>query len=112
MNFSGFIKGIIISIILLALLYQACKRHDESKQILLQAELLMKGFLGSDRILKAVLDKEIGLRTKQLLSHAYVLKIKKYEKLLTVTDAAMNIAPNLEQKAQILQNVINFCHCS
>ena len=42
MNFSGFIKGIIISIILLALLYQACKRHDESKQILLQAELLMK----------------------------------------------------------------------
>ena len=76
-----------------------------------KAELLMKGFLGSDRILKAVLDKEIGLRTKQLLSHAYVLKIKNHEKLLTVTDAAMNISPNLEQKAQILQNVINFCHC-
>ena len=76
-----------------------------------EAELLMKGFLGSERILKAVLDKEIGLRTKRLLSHAYVLKIKKYGKLLTVTDAAMNIAPCLEQKVQILQNVINFCHC-
>ena len=76
-----------------------------------KAALLMKGFLGSDRILKAVLDKEIGLRTNRLLSHAYVLKIKNHEKLLTVTDAAMNIAPNLEQKAQILQNVINFCHC-
>lgn len=76
-----------------------------------QAELLMKGMLGTDSILKAVLDKDIGLRTKRLLSHAYVLKLKKYEKLLIVTDAAMNIAPNLEQKAQILQNVINFCHC-
>lgn len=76
-----------------------------------EAELLMKGLLGSDRILKAVLDKEIGLRTKCLLSHAYVLKIKQYDKLLTVTDAAMNIAPNLEQKVQIMQNVINFCHC-
>ena len=42
MDFSGFIKGIIISIILLALLYQDCNRHDESKQILSQAELLMK----------------------------------------------------------------------
>lgn len=76
-----------------------------------QAELLMKGMLGTDSILKAVLDKDIGLRTKRLLSHAYVLKLKKYEKLLIVTDAAMNIAPNLEQKVQILQNVINFCHC-
>ncbi|MFZ2330082.1 MAG: bifunctional enoyl-CoA hydratase/phosphate acetyltransferase [Atribacterota bacterium] len=76
-----------------------------------KAELLMKGMLGTDRILKAVLDKEIGLRTQRLLSHAYVLKLKHYEKLLTVTDGAMNIAPNLEQKVQIVQNIINFCHC-
>ena len=76
-----------------------------------KAELLMKGMIGSDRILRAVLDKEIGLRTKRLLSHAYVLKLKNYDKLLTVTDGAMNIAPNLEQKVQIVQNIINFCHC-
>ncbi len=76
-----------------------------------KAELLMKGMLGTDRILKAVLDKEIGLRTQRLLSHAYVLKLKHYDKLLTVTDGAMNIAPNLEQKVQIVQNIINFCHC-
>ncbi|MDD3656660.1 MAG: bifunctional enoyl-CoA hydratase/phosphate acetyltransferase [Atribacterota bacterium] len=75
------------------------------------AELLMKGMLGTARILRAVLDKEIGLRTNRLLSHAYVLKIKKYEKLLTVTDGAMNIAPGLDQKIQIVQNVIDFCHC-
>lgn len=75
-----------------------------------KAELLMKGMLGTARILKAVLDKEIGLRTERLLSHAYVLKLKKYKKLLTITDGAMNIAPNLEQKVQIVQNIIDFCH--
>jgi phosphate butyryltransferase len=75
-----------------------------------KADLLMKGMLGTARILKAVLDKEIGLRTQRLLSHAYVLKLKNYDRLLTMTDGAMNIAPNLEQKAQILQNVIEFCH--
>jgi phosphate butyryltransferase len=74
-----------------------------------KADLLMKGMLGTARILKAVLDKEIGLRTHRLLSHAYVLKIKNYDKLLTMTDGAMNIAPTLEQKAQIVQNVIEFC---
>ncbi|MDD4362613.1 MAG: bifunctional enoyl-CoA hydratase/phosphate acetyltransferase [Atribacterota bacterium] len=74
-----------------------------------QAELLMKGMLGTAQILKAVLSKEIGLRTKRLLSHAYTLSLKKYNKLLTITDAAMNIAPTLEQKAQIMQNVIEIC---
>jgi phosphate butyryltransferase len=74
-----------------------------------KADLLMKGMLGTARILKAVLDKEIGLRTQRLLSHAYVLKLKNYHKLLTMTDGAMNIAPTLEQKTQIIQNVIEFC---
>ena len=74
-----------------------------------QSDLLMKGMLGTARILKAVLDKEIGLRTARLLSHAYVLKLENYHKLLTVTDGAMNIAPTLEQKVQIVQNVIDFC---
>src|SRR5690554_6761807 len=63
-----------------------------------KADLLMKGMLGTARLLKAVLDKEIGLRTQRLLSHAYVLKLKNYHKLLTMTDGAMNIAPTLEQK--------------
>jgi len=74
-----------------------------------KAELLMKGMLGTARILKALLDKEIGLRTNRLLSHAYVLKLEHYDRLLTMTDGAMNIAPNLEQKVQIIQNVIDFC---
>ncbi len=75
-----------------------------------KADLLMKGMLGTARILQALLDKENGLRTERLLSHAYVLKLKNYHRLLTVTDGAMNIAPNLEQKAQIVRNVIDFCH--
>jgi phosphate butyryltransferase len=75
-----------------------------------KADLLMKGMLGTARILKAVLDKDIGLRTQRLLSHAYVLKLKNYGKLITMTDGAMNIAPTLEQKVQIVQNVIDFCH--
>ena len=74
-----------------------------------KADLLMKGMLGTARILKAVLDKDIGLRTQRLLSHAYVLKLKNYDKLLTMTDGAMNIAPTIEQKVQIVQNVIDFC---
>jgi phosphate butyryltransferase len=93
------------------------KDKDEAARISVKlvrdkkADFLMKGMIGTDRILKAVLDKEIGLRMKKILSHAYVLKLQNYDRLLTITDGAMNIAPNLDQKAQIVQNVIDFCHC-
>ena len=75
-----------------------------------KASILMKGMMTTARILKAVLDKEIGLRTNRLLSHVYTLEIKNYNRLLTVTDMAMNISPDLNQKAQIIQNAIYFCH--
>ncbi|MBU4510092.1 phosphate butyryltransferase, partial [bacterium] len=68
-----------------------------------KASILMKGMIGTARILKAILDKEIGLRTDRMLSHVYTLQIKGYDRLLTMTDGAMSINPNLEQKAQIIQ---------
>ena len=72
--------------------------------------ILMKGMMGTSRLLKAVLDKEVGLRTNRLLSHAYVLEIKGYNRIITITDGAMNICPDLNQKSQIIQNAIYFCH--
>jgi len=75
-----------------------------------RASILMKGMMGTARLLKAVLDKEIGLRTDIMLSHAYVLEVKGYDRIITITDGAMNISPDLNQKAQIIQNAIYFCH--
>ena len=75
-----------------------------------KASILMKGMLGTARILRAILDKEIGLRTNRMLSHVYTLQIKGYNRLLTMTDGAMNISPDLKQKAQIIQNAIYYGH--
>ncbi len=75
-----------------------------------KAAILMKGMIGTARLLKAILDKEIGLRTDRILSHVYTLQIEGYDRLLTMTDGAMSINPNLEQKAQIIQNAIYYAH--
>ena len=75
-----------------------------------EASILMKGMMGSARILRAVLNKEYGLRTDRMLSHVYTLEIKNYNRLLTMTDGAMSIAPDLKQKAQIIQNAIYYAH--
>lgn len=71
-----------------------------------EADLVMKGLLGTADILRAVLDKEIGLRTGRVLSHTAVFEIKDYDRLFILTDGAMNIAPDLSQKAQIIQNAV------
>lgn len=75
-----------------------------------KASILMKGMIGTARILKAILDKEIGLRTNRMLSHVYTLQIKGYDRLLTMTDGAMSISPDLKQKVQIIQNAIYYAH--
>ena len=75
-----------------------------------KASILMKGMIGTAKILKAILDKEIGLRTDRMLSHVYTLQIKGYDRLLTMTDGAMSISPDLKQKAQIIQNAIYYAH--
>ena len=75
-----------------------------------KVSILMKGMIGTAKILKAILDKEIGLRTDRMLSHVYTLQIKGYDRLLTMTDGAMSISPDLKQKAQIIQNAIYYAH--
>ncbi|MCK5063769.1 MAG: bifunctional enoyl-CoA hydratase/phosphate acetyltransferase [Candidatus Fermentibacteraceae bacterium] len=71
-----------------------------------EAHLIMKGLVASSIFLKAILDHEKGIRGPGLLSHVAVFDIPTYPKLLTVTDAGMNIKPRLEQKVQILHNAI------
>ena len=73
--------------------------------------LLMKGLVGTAAFLKAVLDKEKGLTTGKLLSHLAVFEIPSYPRLLMLTDVAINISPDLSEKAQIIQNVVDMAHC-
>ena len=72
-----------------------------------KAELLMKGSLHSDEILAAVIARDTGLRTGRRLSHVFVMDVPTYHKTLIVTDGAINIAPTLEDKADICQNAID-----
>lgn len=69
-----------------------------------EATVLMKGNIPTSVLLKAVLNKEYGLRTGNVLSHVAVFEVPDYERFTIVTDAGMNIAPDLEQKAQIVKN--------
>lgn len=71
-----------------------------------QAQVLMKGLVDTAIILKAVLDKEIGLRTTKILSHVAVTDIEGYDRLFYITDAAMNIEPDLQTKKQIIENAV------
>ncbi|MFZ5352441.1 MAG: bifunctional enoyl-CoA hydratase/phosphate acetyltransferase [Bacillota bacterium] len=74
-----------------------------------KADFLMKGILQTADIMRAVLDKEIGLRTENLLSHVMVYEVPTYDKLLYLTDGGMNLAPDLNQKIQILENAVQVC---
>lgn len=71
-----------------------------------KAHIVMKGIVDTSVILKAVLDEKIGLRTGNVLSHVGVFDVPGYDRLFYVTDPAMNIAPNLQQKKQIIENCI------
>jgi phosphate acetyltransferase len=72
-----------------------------------EAELLMKGSLHTDELLSAVVARETGLRTGRRLSHVFIMDVPTYHKVLIVTDAAINIAPTLEDKVDICQNAID-----
>jgi len=75
-----------------------------------QADLLMKGHLHSDDFLRAVLDKETGLRMGVLMSHVFILELREENRLVFLTDCAMNVAPDLVQKAQIVLNAVYLAH--
>lgn len=71
---------------------------------------IMKGSLHTDELLEAVVPSSAGLRTERRISHVYLMNIPTYHKPLMITDAAINIAPDLEQKADICQNAIDAWH--
>jgi phosphate acetyltransferase len=71
------------------------------------AEILMKGSLHSDELLSAVVAKDTGLRTARRVSHVFLMDVPTYHKVLIVTDGAINIAPTLEDKADICRNAID-----
>ncbi len=71
-----------------------------------EADILMKGKIGSSTLLKCVLNKEWGLRTGNLLSHFALFEVETYHKVIAVTDVAMNIAPNLKEKIAIVNNSV------
>lgn len=75
-----------------------------------KADIVMKGLIATGTLLKAVVDKDNGLRKNNLISHFTLFESKYYHKLFAATDVAMNIAPNLEEKIQILNNAVQVMH--
>lgn len=75
-----------------------------------EADILMKGFVSTGLLLKAVLDKENGLRKGKILSHVAFFESPHYHKLLCVTDVAMNMDPDFDTKVHILNNAVEACH--
>jgi len=75
-----------------------------------KAEALMKGSLHTDELMGAVVRRETGLRTGRRVSHCFVMDVPAYPHTLIVTDAAINIAPTMEDKVHIIQNAIDLAH--
>lgn len=75
-----------------------------------KADMIMKGLVDTSIILKSILNKEVGLRTGNVLSHVAVFDIKGYDRLFFITDAAMNLSPDLNTKKQIIENACTVAH--
>lgn len=75
-----------------------------------EAEAIMKGSLHTDELLREVMRKQKGLRTERRISHCFLLAVPTYERALIVTDAAINIFPDLAAKTDICQNAIDLAH--
>ena len=75
-----------------------------------KAEALMKGSLHTDELMAAVVSRDAGLRTARRVSHCFIMDVPSHAETLIVTDAAVNIAPNMEDKVDIIQNAIDLAH--
>ncbi|HET7085558.1 MAG TPA: phosphate acetyltransferase [Rhizomicrobium sp.] len=75
-----------------------------------RAEALMKGSLHTDELLGAVVARETGLRTSRRISHCFIMDVPGHDNALIISDAAVNIAPTLEDKVDIIQNAIDLAH--
>ncbi len=75
-----------------------------------RAELLMKGSLHTDELMREVTSSTTGLRTGRRISHVFIMDVPGHEETLFITDSAINIFPDLETKRDIIQNAIDLCH--
>ncbi|HEV2099472.1 MAG TPA: bifunctional enoyl-CoA hydratase/phosphate acetyltransferase, partial [Stellaceae bacterium] len=75
-----------------------------------KAEALMKGSLHTDELMSAVVSRDTGIRTARRISHCFVMDVPGHKDPLIITDAAINIAPDLEAKTDIVQNAIDLAH--
>jgi len=96
-------------------LVQAEHSHDAAERAVAlvregRAEALMKGSLHTDELMSAVVSRERGIRTARRLSHCFIMDVPGREEPLIITDAAVNIAPTLEEKIDIVQNAIDLAH--
>jgi phosphate acetyltransferase len=75
-----------------------------------KAEALMKGSLHTDELMGAVVSKASGIRTERRISHCFIMDVPGHPAPLIITDAAVNIAPDLDAKVDIIQNAIDLAH--
>ncbi|MEO6352070.1 MAG: bifunctional enoyl-CoA hydratase/phosphate acetyltransferase [Burkholderiaceae bacterium] len=75
-----------------------------------EVEALMKGSLHTDELMDAVVDAATGLRSGRRISHVFVMDVPAYPRMLLITDAAINIQPTLDEKADIVRNAIDLAH--
>lgn len=112
------IKNILVSLNIDSSHYQIIDEPDKEKACLEAVKLvsskanyfLMKGLVDTSIILKAALNKEFGLRTKNRISHVSVLEVPTHNKLIFMSDGAMNITPELDEKRQIIENSVHIAH--
>lgn len=88
----------------------AAAAHAVAMAARAEVEMLVKGSLHTDELMAAVLAPTAGLRTERRASHCFILQAPNYPRPLIVTDAAINIAPDLTQKADIVRNAIDLAH--
>lgn len=75
-----------------------------------RADVVMKGMVQTSDFMRAILHKEKGLRSGKVLSHVASFEVSGYDRLIHVTDPALNVAPDVQEKFQIVENVVEFCH--
>jgi phosphate acetyltransferase len=93
----------------------ACHSHDSAAKAVEvvhsgRADALMKGSLHTDEVMSAVVSRTSGLRTSRRISHCFIMDVPGHANAMIITDAAVNIAPTLEEKVDIVQNAIDLAH--
>jgi phosphate acetyltransferase len=96
-------------------LVDAAHSHDSAEKAVAlvregRAEALMKGSLHTDELMAAVVTRDAGMRTPRRISHCFIMDVPGHDEALIITDAAVNIAPSLKEKVDIVQNAIDLAH--